>query len=268
MRDTSRPVPLTTGARAVFGLALDTSLLSRRSLVIGVLIGLPALFALVYRLALASRLPAEITGFDLYSRVVLVYWVRNVLPLAALFFGTALVADEIEGKTITFLLTRPVSRASILLGKFAAYIVTALALVLPALLVSFVLLLGTQGVDNLRAHVGDLFRDAAVVALTLVVYGALFTLFGVLLRRPLIPGLLFLFIWELIANAPGYLPRFTVTAWLRSLVPYHPPAEGLSEMFGQVLPVGLSLGVLACLTALCLGAAFGIFARREYVLEQ
>jgi hypothetical protein len=88
------------------------------------------------------------------------------------------------------------------------------------------------------------------------------------MRRPLIPGLLFLFVWELIANAPGYLPRFTVTAWLRSLLPYRPPAEGLSEMFGQALPVGLSLAVLAAVTLASLAAAFGIFAQREYVLEQ
>lgn len=268
MRDTSRPVPLGRGARAVFGLALDTSLLSRRSLVIGVLVGLPVLFALAYRLALASRLPAEITGFDLYSRIVLLYWVRNVLPLAALFFGTSLVADEVEGKTITFLLSRPAARASILLGKFAAYTVTGLALVLPALLLSFTLLLSVQGLGSLRAHVPDLFRDMGVAALTLVVYGALFTLFGVLMRRPLVPGLLFLFAWELLANLPGYLPRFTVTAWLRSLLPYQTPSEGFSELFGQALPPGLSLVVLTGITLAALAAAFGIFARREYVLEQ
>lgn len=268
MRDTSRAVPFAAGARAAFGLTLDAGMLGRRSLVIGVLIGLPVLFALIYRIGLASRLPAETTAFDLYGGIVLFYWVRNVLPLAALFFGTALVADEVEGKTITFLLTRPVARASILAGKFAAYVVTALALLLPALLTSFALLLSAQGLEGLRAHAPDLLRDMGVAALTLVVYGALFTLFGVLLRRPLIPGLMFLFVWELLANAPGYVPRFTITAWLRSLLPYRPPSEGVSALFGQGLPVGLSLVVLAGVAVVSLGAAFGAFARREYVLEQ
>ena len=41
------------------------------------------------------------------------------------------------------------------------------------------------------------------MALGLVVYGAFFTLLGVVLRRPVIPGLLFLFVWELVANLPG-----------------------------------------------------------------
>lgn len=268
MRDTTRPVPLLAAARAAFHLSLDTSLLSRRSLVAALLVGLPVLFAVFYRVALVTRLPAEVTGFDLYSQIVLRYWVRNVLPLLALFYGTALIADEVEGKTITFLLTRPAPRGGLLLGKFAAYAATSLALVLPAVFLAFVLLVGAQGFTALQARVPDLFRDLGVAALTLLVYGALFTLLGVLTRRPLIPGLLFLFVWELAANLPGYLPRLTVTAWLRSLLPYNTPVEGFGEMFGQVLPWGQSLLVLAVLTVLGLWGAFGIFNKREYVLEQ
>ena len=89
-----------------------------------------------------------------------------------------------------------------------------------------------------------------------------------LLKRPLIPGLLFLFVWELIANLPGYMPRFTVTAWLRSLVRHRPAGGGLSEIFGQVLPADLSLAVLVGLTAVFLWLAIRIFSRREYVLDQ
>jgi ABC-type transport system involved in multi-copper enzyme maturation permease subunit len=153
-------------------------------------------------------------------------------------------------------------------GKFAAYVVTALAITLPAVLLTFALLASAQGFDSLRAHVPDLFRDLGVSALTLVVYGALFTLLGVLLRRPLLPGLLFLLAWELLANLPGYLPRLTITAWLRSLLPYNPPAEGVAELFGQALPVGLSLVVLGGVATLTLGLALWIFSRREYVLDQ
>jgi ABC-2 type transport system permease protein len=268
MSDRSKPVPFLPAARAMLSLSLDSGLLTRRSLVMAVLLGLPVLFALVYRLVLAARLPAEITGFDLYSRIVLFYWVRNVLPLAALFYGAALVADDVEGKTITFLLARPAPRPALLVGKFAAYVVTALAITLPAVLLTFALLASAQGFDSLRAHVPDLFRDLGVSALTLVVYGALFTLLGVLLRRPLLPGLLFLLAWELLANLPGYLPRLTITAWLRSLLPYNPPAEGVAELFGQALPVGLSLVVLGGVATLTLGLALWIFSRREYVLDQ
>jgi ABC-2 type transport system permease protein len=267
VRDTTRPVPFLSSARAVFDLSLEGMLWSRRSLVLGLFLAVPVLIAIVYRVVLAARLPAEITGLHLYGYLVALFWVRNALPLAALFYATALIADEVEGKTLTYLLTRPVQRRAILAGKFAAYLVTTLCLALPAAVATFFVLATSRG-QSVAASVPDLFRDLGVLSLTLVVYGALFALMGVLMKRPLIPGLLFLFVWELIANLPGYMPRFTLTAWLRSLVTHRPAGPGLSEIFGQVLPAGLSLLVLSLLTAAFLAAAIWIFSRREYVLDQ
>ena len=269
MRDTSRPLPFLAGARAVFDLSLEGMLLSRRSLLMGLLVGLPVILAIVYRVLLAADVPNRaVPPLDLYAIVVAVYWIRNVLPLAALFHATSLVADEVEGKTLTYLLTRPLTRPSILAGKFAAYLATSLGIALPAAVLTFFILMTTRGWAGVGASVPDLFRDLGAIALTLVAYGALFTLLGVLLRRPVIPGLLFLFGWELIANLPGYLPRFTLTAWLRSLIHHRPAQEGLAELFGQVLPTGLSLVVLLVSTAVFLAAAAWVFSQKEYVLDQ
>ena len=88
------------------------------------------------------------------------------------------------------------------------------------------------------------------------------------LRRPVIPGLLFLFVWERAVNLPGYLPRLTITGWLRSLIRHRPAHEGVSEMFGQVLPAALSLEVLAGMLLAFLAGAIWIFSTREYVMEQ
>ncbi len=145
---------------------------------------------------------------------------------------------------------------------------TTLTLALPATVVTFFLLVTVNGVSGIGAAVPDLFRDLGAIALTLVVYGAFFTLMGVLLRRPMIPGLLFLFVWELIANLPGYLPRFTLSAWVRSLIRHRPPEEGFAGLFAQVLPWDLSLVVLVAATVAFLSLAFWIFSGREYVMEQ
>jgi ABC-2 type transport system permease protein len=269
MRDTTRPLPFLSGTRAVFDLSLEGMLLSRRSLLMGLLVGLPVILAIVYRVLLAADVPNRaIPPIDLYALVVAVYWIRNVLPLMALFHGTSLIADEVEGKTLAYLLTRPLTRPSILAGKFAAYLATSLGIALPAAVLTFFILVTARGWSGVGASVPDLFRDLGVVALTLLVYGALFTLLGVLLRRPVIPGLLFLFGWELMANLPGYLPRFTLTAWLRSLIHHRPAQEGLAGLFGQVQPAGLSLVAVLVSTAVFLGAAAWVFTQREYVLEQ
>jgi ABC-2 type transport system permease protein len=268
MRDTAQPLPFFPAARGIFTLSLDGMVWSRRSLMMAVLLGLPIVFALVFRLVLVTRVPQHLSGYDLYAVVIAFYYVRNVLPLAALFYATALIADEVEGKTLTYLLTRPIRRNAILTGKYAAYLVTTLALSLPAAVLTFFLLATTRGWSGIGAAVPDLFRDLGVMALALAVYGAFFTLLGVSLRRPVIPGLLFLFVWELAANLPGYLPRMTITAWLRSLVRHRPVHEGLADMFGQVLPVALSLEVLAGMLIAFLAGSIWIFSTREYVMEQ
>ena len=264
----AHPLPLLRAARAVFDLSLEGMLISRRSAFMAALLGIPVALAILYRVLSSGDATPPLSGFDAYSFILTVFYVRNAVPFAALFYASALVGDEVEGRTITFLLTRPIPRAAILLGKFAAYLATGIALSLPAIVVTFLLLVSAQGLDRVGPLVGDLARDLGVVALALLAYGALFTLLGVVLRRPLIPGLMFLLLWEMLANLPGYLPRFTVTAYLRSLIPYRPPLEGLSEVFGQVLPTGLSLTVLSGIAVVGLAAAVGIFSIREYVPEQ
>ena len=264
-----RPLPLLRAGRVVFDLALEAMVWTRRTLVMGVLVGLPALFAVVYRLVLAARgdsgAPAPL---DVYGHIVSLYEVRNVLPIVALFYGSSLVADEVEGRTITYLLTRPIRRSAILSGKFAAYLVTTVTLALPAVLVSFLALMTAPGGPGLAAAAGGLFGDLGTVCLTLLSYGTLFVLLGVLLRRPVIPGLLFLFGWELVANLPGYMPRLTITGYLRSLLRYQPVEEGLFPSVAEILPWTTCVEVLLVSSAVFLAAALWVFSRREYVLEQ
>jgi ABC-2 type transport system permease protein len=268
MRDTSRPLPFATAARAVFDLSLEGMVWTRRSLLMALLVAAPVAFAILYHVVLVTKTPTRpVTPQDLYAVIVALYWIRNVLPLAALFYATSLVADEVEGRTLTYLVTRPLTRGSIFAGKFAAYLATTLTLALPAVVLTFFILLSAQGWSAIGPSVGDLFRDLGVIVLTLVAYGAFFALLGVLLKRPVIPGLLFLYGWELLANLPGYLPRFTLTAWLRSLIHHRPAQEGLAGLFQQVLPAGPGLAVLVGVSAVFLAGAAWIFSTREYVLE-
>jgi ABC-type transport system involved in multi-copper enzyme maturation permease subunit len=268
MSDRSRPLPFGLAARAVFDLSLDGMVFSRRSLLMALLVAAPVLFAILYRVLAATQGAPPLGPSDLYALVVAIYWIRNVLPLAALFYATSLIADEVEGRTLTYLLTRPLTRGAIFAGKFAAYVATTFTLALPAAVLTFFVLMTAPQAPALGPAAVDLLRDLGVMLLTLVVYGALFGLLGVLLKRPVIPGLMFLYGWELLANLPGYMPRLTLTAWLRSLVRHRPAEQGLSGLFQQVLPADQALLVLVTVAIVLLGAAGWIFSRREYVLDQ
>ena len=57
---------------------------------------------------------------------------RVICLLLALFYGTSVLGEELDGKTLTYLLTRPISRIAVYAGRLAA--VQLLAGVLLALL--------------------------------------------------------------------------------------------------------------------------------------
>ena len=59
------------------------------------------------------------------------------------------------------------------------------------------------------------------------------------------------------------MPRFTLTAWLRSLLAYRPAEEGARGLFGQVLPAEQALVVLVALSLLFAGCSnLDLFAPR------
>ena len=186
---------------------------SRRSLLMAVLLGLPIVFALIYRFALVAHSRPKLTGFDLYGVIVAVYYVRNVLPLAALFYRDVAHRRRGGGQDPHLPPDPALQRASILAGKFAAYVVTTLVMTLPATVITFFLLVHRAG---LRGNWGPRCPTSSGTWASWrspsCPMARSSRCSGVLLRRPVIPGLLFLFVWELVANLPGYLPRFTLTA--------------------------------------------------------
>jgi ABC-2 type transport system permease protein len=223
------------------------------------------IFGVVLRVYVPEDLP--VTGFELYGIVVALYFVRNLLPLVALLFGSALISDSVDSKTLTYFLTRPISRLSIFLGEFLAYLVTVLTLTVPCVVLTYlVLCVGTPQGAGFGAP--DLVQDLAACALTLFTYGGVFALLGVSFKRPLIPGLLFLFVWEgFVANLPGDAPNYTLSAYARSLIRHRPEEEGLAQLFSKFFPLGESVLVLGISGVVCLALAIWIFSRREYVIS-
>ena len=198
------------------------------------------------------------------------FFVRFAVPVLAVFYGTALIADEVEDKTITYLLTRPVPRASVLLGKYFAYLVCTVAVVLPAVVLMWLLVVPIRG--SLAPTFPDLAADLGILVLGLTAYGAVFALVGATVRRPLVFGLLFVFGWETLAMAlPGYLRQLTVAYYLQGLVPHAMPAESplamLQVIFREPASLGGSLAGIAVVTVVALVLAARAVTRREYVLE-
>jgi ABC-2 type transport system permease protein len=262
-----------TGALRVFDLSVGQMLWSRRTIFMALVVGLPVVVSVVLRTLVALDVPAlrpPATGPVVFGMMFWGFFVRFAVPVLAVFYGTALIADEVEDKTLTYLLTRPVPRASVLLGKYLAYLVCTVAVVLPAVVLMWLLVVPIHG--DLAASFPDLAADLGILIVGLAAYGALFALVGATLRRPLVFGLIFVFGWESLTMAlPGYLRQLTVAHYLQGLVPHAMPSESPLAVMQAVFrdPPGLaeSLIGLAVVTVVSLTLAARAVSRREYVLE-
>lgn len=266
-----------TAAFRVFDLSLGQMLWSRRTVFLALVVGSPLALGVLFRVLEAFGIGPRmgqnvISGATVFGGMMWLLYLRFIVPVLGVFYGTALVADEVEDKTITYLFVRPVPRAAILVGKYLAYLATTVCVVLPSVVVLYFLVV-PMGNSSLAAAFPDLLVDLGLLALGLAAYGAVFAFIGAWLKYPLVTGLFFAFGWEQIALIlPGYLRRFTVAYYLQALVPHSMPTEGLSSvvqaLFREVPSPATSITWLLVLTVVFVFLAGRIISRREYVLEQ
>ena len=273
-----RSPPLWASAARIFDLSLGQMLWSRRSIFLGLLLGGPILIAAVLRIvdtlyrAGFQINGARTSGSIVFGLMIWILYIRFIVPVLGVFYGTSLIADEVDDKTITYLFTRPISRSAVLLGKYLAYVVCTILLVLPSVMIVFFLVVPTGGGSIAQAF-PFLVTDFAMLAIGLMAYGAVFALVGTRLKRPLIVGLVFAFGWEpAVLFFPGYLKRLTVMYYLQALVSHEMPQDSavamLMQVFREVPTLPASLIGLAIITGLSLWSAARAVEQREYVLEQ
>jgi ABC-type transport system involved in multi-copper enzyme maturation permease subunit len=215
---------------------------------------------------------ATVTGPALFGMMIWLLYIRFVLPVLGVFYGTALVADEVEDKTITYLFTRPIPRSAVLLGKYVAYLVCSVLLVLPSVLVVYFVVVPLGG-GSVGEEFPTLAADLGMLVLGLATYGAVFAFVGSRFRRPVVMGLVFAFGWEQVVQLlPGYVKKATVVYYLQALVPQAMPNDSvvssLIQLFTEVPPLTESLVVLGTVTVVVLWLAGRLVQKGEFVLEQ
>ena len=265
-----------SAARRVMDLSLGEMLWSRRTIFMALVVGGPVIIAVVVRVLESFGMPAlrvngqRIAGMSVFGVMIWMLYLRFIVPVLGVFYGTALMADEVEDKTITYLFTRPIPRGAVLVGKYLAYVLCTSLVVLPSVMMVYFLLIPVRTIGS---TFGQLLTDLGLLGLGLAVYGAVFAFVGAFFKRPLVIGLAFAFGWEQVAMAlPGYMKRFTIAYYLQALVPHAMPSEGvvsvLQGLFRDTPPVAVSLFWLTAYVVVFLYLAAKTVDKKEYVLEQ
>lgn len=219
--------------------------------------------------SLWHRLSESSTPTDQYTTVtgILTF---HVLALASAIFTSAVVSQEVEQKTIVYLLTRPVARWKILLFRFLAS-VTAVAIlsIFGVLCVSF----GVYG--NKLFSNALLLNDLLAVLFGAFAYGALFLLLSLLLNRSMIVCLLFAFGWETsVPRMPGEMYRLSIYSHLEAISQHPGLSTDSGSPIANIISGGLGSNIIAPSTAYAILVILTVslaavsmmwFSRFEYV---
>jgi ABC-2 type transport system permease protein len=276
------PAPsLAAASFRIFDLSLGEMLWSRRSVFLALVVGAPVIIAVIFSTVELFNLPAfrvngvRVGGNVIFGGMIWLLYLNIIVPLLGVFYGTSLMADEVEDRTLTYLFTRPIPRGAVLIGKYLAYLACTGLILLPSVMLVFFLVapLGGGGLPAIARGFPDLLKDLGLLGLGLAVYGAVFAFIGAQFKRPLLIGLFFMVFWEVfVFLLPGYLKRFTVAYYLQALVPHAMPQDNavtaLQAFFKDTTSPISSMVTLAVILVVFLSLAARAVARREYVLEQ
>lgn len=228
-----------------------------------------AVLVLILRMMFERQEQTEFNVVFFGQRVLDFIYLRFLLPMLCLCYGTQSLGGDWEEKSLVWLLTRPIPRPMIYLAKYVAAVPLTVGLALGGLF-----LLGLAGGEPGRAAA---FAFWPVVVWGSLAYLALFLFLGCAFRRSTVIGVVYTFVIEaILSNMPGLVKRICISFYDRCLL-YDIAKEqgwdtyqgrpGISpDRIGFFVPVE---GTTACwvLTGVTIGLlllGLWIFSLREY----
>lgn len=182
--------------QAIFTSHLRENFKARKTILLAVVMLLPSLGALLY-LGNGGE-----NGIEVYRGMVEYVVITFLLPLVCLFQGGPAIVDEIEGRTITYLFLRPVSKPAIFLGKYLGAVVITTALVVLPVIPMFFLFMAADSTGG-EGHLQLLAQTLVSLLVGSASYCAVFACLGAVFARSLLAGLLF---WAAVEWGLSFVP--------------------------------------------------------------
>jgi len=198
--------------------ALTITLRRDRFLLMAVICVLPVIIPIF--VALFSRAMFRESGLEIFIRLSEQVYIHTLTPLLALFIGLIGIREEVDSLTIVYLLTRPVSKFSWIIGRFIAYMLISTLLLIIGIFFTFIacIVLGSIYIDFIGISLLLLYMGVGIMGL--LGYGAISFMLGSATSYPIIIGVILFFGWEKIANfIPGIADFWTIQKYLDSLFP-------------------------------------------------
>ena len=249
---------------------LKNNLYSKRFLWMTILSFIPVGFGMILWLLRPVLSKEGIALSGLYPQMGFFLYLHFLLPLMAVFMGAAVIADEVEERTLPYLLIRPIPRYRIVITKTIANMISLGGLLVISLFLTYSLMAIDKGIGNWGKHISIFLQSGAVLLLGTLVYIPFFACFGGMIKRPVLVGLFFSFGWEnTVGFFPGNVKLFTIVHYLHVLFPPLQKYRFLNLIIPTKQISGEMAGfILFILTAVFIGVSVSLLYIREYRLDQ
>ncbi|MGH1502059.1 MAG: hypothetical protein ACRBI6_00750 [Acidimicrobiales bacterium] len=217
-------------------------LLLRQQLTLGrvALVGAMTLLTIVAAVGIASS-SDEALRMDDTTGFLWVFNIGLMVPIVSLVIASSSLGELVEDETLVYVWHRPTPRWVLALAAWAAAATVAVpATTLPTFVG------GIIGSGDASVAIGG----ALAAALGTLAYSGVFLLLGLLVRRALIWGLVYVFVWEqFVARIGGTSARLSIGSY---------PSSVLAEITDIELPLaerGMTWGVIVPIALAALAVA-------------
>ena len=214
---------------AILALTLRQIASVRRLLIVGLLAALPV------ALTVAVMLFDDGPGDDFVAVALAGLVTGIVLPIVSMALATPAFGDDVEDGTLSFIALTPIPRWRIALAKLVAPVVIAAPVAAISGIVTAYIGLDGDMQASLAVGAGLLLGAAA--------YCCIFTWAGLMTTRAISFGIVYVFLWELLAGAliPG-VNYLSVTSYALSVM-QHLGVESMEEL-SDGTTIGLSTALI------------------------
>ena len=201
---------------------------------------------------------------DLFDNVLDIYF-RFLLPFLPALGASAMVSEEIESKTFTFIFARPARRWTMVIGKYVALVLPLIIGFAISICATYALSMARSTGEDFAGGLGHLARVLLAATLGVLVFGALAAVIGSwFTRHPFLAVMLYLLVVEaLVGSLPVIINLLAITWHLRNLAGLPLPESSFFSSEFHV-PLGVSAGVVGALGLLALLGAAGGVSGTEY----
>ncbi len=208
---------------------------------------------------------------NFYQKFVTVALGSILIPFVALFWGTGALTDEIEGKTLVYLWTRPRHRGFLIFCKVVGSWLWLIIMAFLGVGAVYLYAYYNAPAGGLAENLPVLLWDWRALALAAIAFSSLGFLLSVLTKRPLVYGLLIAYMWELIPEyGPGFFQRISITQQMQALATHKEEKEAsFAQKLIEQVPITEVEALITLLVIIIVCVAGGIWmaGQREFLSD-